>query len=194
MGDTANPDVPISPELIEFKHPANGDAFLLLAANNIVQTVAELGSQPAVRTFGVHYSTALVACRILTNEPGFFSSSGNRNAHGRVPDVDPDRILVLQEYYYHLTVPQADPLYPICLDFDLWQFPQRISSAWERTVSATEENPYVFESWTAISATIKFRDVRCRLSGWRDGLSTAHIIPKEHEVWVCSPEFAFVVF
>jgi hypothetical protein len=179
MKDIANPDVPIYPDFIAIKHPANNESFLLLPANNVLQAPA---NEP--RTFGVHHLTVLTACQILTSETGFLSSSSDReNAEG-VVSTDPDGILTLNQYYYHLINPQTDPLYPICLDFSSWCFPHdQLPQAWERTVSP-DEDIVASDNWSAISTAVKVRDRRCRLSGWRDGITTAHIIPRKDESWV----------
>jgi hypothetical protein len=180
MKDIANPDVPIHPDIISIKHPANNEAFLLLPANNVQQAPP---SEP--RTFGVHHLTVLTACQILTSETGFLSLSSDRENAEDVVSMDPDGILTLKQYYYHLINPQTDPLYPIYLDFSSWRFPHKqLPQAWERTVSPDEDEMFVNDSWSVISSAVKVRDKRCRLSGWRDGISTAHIIPNTEAVWV----------
>jgi len=180
MKDIANPDVPIHPDIIRIKHPVVNEAFLLLPANNLQQAPP---SEP--RPFGVHHLTVLTACQILTSETGFLSLSGDReNAEG-VVSMDPDGILTQKQYYYHLTNPQTDPLYPILLDFSLWRFPHnQLPQAWEQTVSQDEDDMVVNDTWSVISTAVKVRDKRCRLSGWRDGISTAHIVPMKEAVWV----------
>ena len=162
------------------KHPANNEAFLFLPANNVQQAPA---NEP--RTFGVHHLTVLTACQILTSETGFLSLSSDRENSEGVVSMDPDGILTLREYYYHLINPQTDPLYPICLDFSSWRFPHdQLPQAWERTASLDEDEIVAADSWSALSAAVKARDGRCRLSGWRDGITTAHIIPSEEGSWV----------
>ncbi|KAF8333266.1 hypothetical protein F5887DRAFT_1260808 [Amanita rubescens] len=158
MEDIVNPNVPSNPHFIEIKHPANNEAFLLLPANNVQQAPA---NEP--RTFGVRRLAALTACQILTSETGFLSLSRDReNAEG-VVSMDPDGILTLNQYYYHLINPQTDLLYPICLDFSLWLAP---------------------DNWSELSAAVKLRDKRCRLSGWRNGITAAHIIPSKEGSWM----------
>ncbi|KAF8813406.1 hypothetical protein BYT27DRAFT_7180892 [Phlegmacium glaucopus] len=181
MKDIANPDVPIYPNFIIIKHPANDEPFLLLPANNVVQQAP--ANEP--RTFGVHHLTVLTACQILTSHTGFLSLSSDReNAEG-VASMDPDGILTLKEYYYHLTNPQTDPLYPICLDFSSWRFPHdQLPQAWDRTVSLDEDDIVARDNWSVISTAVKTRDRRCRLSGWCDGITTAHIIPNEEGSWM----------
>ena len=181
MEDIVNPDVPFNPHFIEIKHPANNEAFLLLPANNVQQAPA---NEP--RTFGVHSLTALTACQILTSETGFLSLSRDRENAESAVSMDPDGILTINQYYYHLINPQTDPLYAICLDFSLWRFPHgQLPQAWERTVPPDDDGLVAPDNWSALSAAVKLRDKRCRLSGWRDGLTAVHIIPsKEGALWV----------
>ncbi|KAK2467350.1 hypothetical protein APHAL10511_000585 [Amanita phalloides] len=88
-------------------------------------------------------------------------------------------------YYYHLINPQTDPLYPICLNFSLWRFPHgQLPRAWDRTVPQDDDGIVAPENWSALSAAVKLRDKRCRLSGWRDGITTAHIIPSKEGSWM----------
>ena len=175
-----NPDVPSNPHFIEFKHPANNEAFLFLPANNVQQAPA---NEP--RTFGVHYLTALTACQILTSETGFLSLSIDRENAERVVSMDPDGFLTANRYYYHLNNPQTDPLYPTCLDFSSWSFPHgQLPKAWDRTVPLDDDGIVAPDNWSAMSTTVKLRDKRCRVSGWRDGITTAHIIPSKDGPWV----------
>lgn len=83
--------VPIHPDIIHIKHPANYEAFLLLPANNVQQAPP---SEP--RTFGVHHLTVLTTCQILTSGTGFLSSSGDRENEEDVVSMDPDGILTLE--------------------------------------------------------------------------------------------------
>ncbi|KAF8347908.1 hypothetical protein F5887DRAFT_1280974 [Amanita rubescens] len=168
----ANPDVPIQSDIISIKHPANNEAFLLLPANRHHR------ANPALLAF----ITSLFSCCI--SETGFLSPSGDRENEEGVVSMDPDGILTLKQYYYHLINPQADPLYPICLDFSSWRFPHnQLPQGWERTVCPDEDEMVANDSWSVISTAIKVRDKRCRLFGWRDGISTAHIIPTKEAVW-----------
>ena len=92
--------------------------------------------------------------------------------------MDPDGILTPNQYYYHLIKHQTNPLYSICLDFSLWRFPHdQLPQAWERKVSLDEEEIVAPDNWSAISTVVKVLDRRYRLSGWHDGITTAHITP-----------------
>ena len=101
--------------------------------------------------------------------------------------MDPDGILTLNHYYYQLINPQTDPLYPICLDFSLWRFPHgQLPQAWDQTVPLDDDRIVAPDNWSALTAVVKLRDKRCRpsLSGWRDGITTVHIIPSKEGSWV----------
>ena len=182
MDNIVNPEVPENPRLISIIHPENNSPFLGFPANNVVHVQQATSDVP--QTFGAHYFTVISACRILTSETGFLSLSRDRTQ--AAVNMDSDGILTQDRYYYHLDPPPADPLYPICLDFSSWSFPHhQLPKAWEKpSASEDAEQMGVISSWTAMSCVVKARDLRCRLSGWRDGLSTAHIVPKTESSWV----------
>ncbi|KAF8710133.1 hypothetical protein AX14_013428 [Amanita brunnescens Koide BX004] len=99
--------------------------------------------------------------------------------------MDPDGFLTANRYYYHLNNPQTDPLYPTCLDFSSWSFPHgQLPKAWDRTVPLDDDGIVAPDNWSAMSTTVKLRDKRCRVSGWRDGITTAHIIPSKDGPWM----------
>ena len=176
-----NPEVPENPRLISIVHPGNNSPFLGFPANNILQQA----TSDVPQTFGAHYFTVISACRILTSETGFLSLSRDRTL--AAVSMDSDGILTQDRYYYHLDQPPTDPLYPICLDFSSWSFPhQQLPRAWEKPSASADAEQLAYGSWTEMSGMVKARDLRCRLSGWRDGLSTAHIVPKAESSWVVS--------
>ena len=41
------------------------------------------------------------------------------------------------------------------------------------------------KNWTTLSQRIKDRDRACLLSGWKDSLSTARLVGKNDDTWVC---------
>jgi hypothetical protein len=183
-----DPNVPPHPAVIKFKHPGNDETFLHLPCNNVLPT-------GVTRTFGVHNGTALAACEILAKERGFLSTSRNRGDMVARAPQDLDELLTGKTYYYHLSNVPSDTLYPICLDFSLWRFPHRDMPVQWRTVNFSEtQEPIEGSDWTAISARIKGRDSgRCRVSGWRDSVKTAHIVPRKETVWVSTTIFLWAV-
>jgi len=173
-----DPVGPLSlPALVRLYHPANGLPFFVLPAYDL------LHESPL--QFGIHHETLLTIGRILAyNKTGFLSISRNRDAP-RVEE-DLDSVLPGDEYYFHLDMPGTNPLYPICRDFSLWDFPhEQLPTSWTSLPSYSSTLPGFWNpSWDAQSVLIKDRDKRCRISGWKDSLSTAYIIPKTEDVWV----------
>jgi len=117
------------------------------------------------------------------NKLGYLSTSRNRTAERIGSDLDS---ITLSGYYYHLNSPKSDTLYLIYRDFASWEFPHdALSSSWvQGRDPATSLRQ--FSNWTAaLSQRIKDRDLVCLLSGWRDSLTTAHVVGDIYEEWVC---------
>jgi len=167
---------PSSPEFVRLYHPANGLAFFILPAYDL------LSKSPL--QFGIHHETLLTVGRIMAyNKPGFLSTSRERDAPRLEADLD--SVIPVTEYYFHLDRPGTDPLYPICRDFKLWDFPHhQLPTSW-LPPSGSSPLPAVWNSsWDAQSAYVKIRDKVCRVSRWKDSLTTAHVIPRTEEGWV----------
>lgn len=131
----------------------------------------------------IHHETALVACQILAcNKLGYLSTSRDRNAE--CVNVALDSIIPPNKYYYHLNTLQPDALYPICRNFEDWEFPHNaMPSSWQANVSSEH---FWSSDWTTLSQRIKDRDRSCLVSGWKDSLTTAHVVNKEDGDWVCT--------
>jgi len=139
-----------------------------------------------------HRST--IGCILAYNKTGFLSTSRN---HDACVEEDLDSVLPVGKYFFHLDMPGTNPLYPICRDFSLWNFPhERLPTSWTSLPSYTSTLPGFWNSsWDVQSLHIKDRDKLCRVSGWKDSLTTARIIPKTEEVWVskiCCSSYIFV--
>ena len=143
---------PSQPTWVQFWHPANNLAFLRLPT---------LDCCPP--TFGIHYGTAITACQILAcNEKGYLSTSRDGHAHGRI-NADLDSIISPGKYYYHLSSPKSEALYPICCDFSCWKFPhEKLPSAWKQELPEGMTVAWP-TNWTAISERIKSRDIQSRV-------------------------------
>jgi hypothetical protein len=166
---------PEQPVFVRFYHPANGLAFLTLPAYDV------LSRSPL--KFGIHYQTALTACCILAcNKSGYLSTS--RDGSGRVDD-DLDAIIPISKYFYHLDNPGSDALYPLCRDFATWKFPHNcLPISWQ---PAAPTLPSIFTvNWSVQSQRIKERDHACLVTGWKDSLTTAHVVGAAEEDWVRS--------
>ena len=163
---------PYNPKFLTLRHPANDRRFLTLPAYDRLQL-----------QFGVHYETVITACTILAcNRPGYLSKSRTRSAD-RV-SVPLDSILLPDEYYYHLDDnTETGELYPICDNFLNWSFPHgNIPSSWHSAPNSP--TALAAFNWTAVCETIKSRDTGCLISGYKIGLTTAHVVNKEDHNWV----------
>jgi hypothetical protein len=156
--------------MVKFIHPANNASFLSLAANDFV--AAGVGGNPP--TFGLHLGTALLACQIIAfNRTGFLSTSKDR----RAPHIATTVVLLDRRYYFHL-----DDDLPRYLDFSTWVFPHDL----DRGTYGSRERE------SDVSLVVKARDGMCLVSLCRDGLTTAHLVPRVLERWVCLLIVSFV--
>jgi hypothetical protein len=172
--DGRGPPVDDPPSFIRIRHPGNNHTFLELPSFDPVEL--EQGQH------GVHYGTALEACKILAyNKPGYFTTSIGRTSGPVSGPVD--LVMLPGVYYYHLAT-EGQPLYPICCDFRKWTFPHNaLPPEWVPNNTPMESiDPC---NWTAVSQRVKDRDERYRVTGWRDSLSTAHVVPRNEDTWVC---------
>jgi len=171
-----DPYAPEKPTYMDLYHPANGLPFLTLPAYDLLSR--------STLKFGIHHRTAVTACCILAfNKPGCLSTSRDGDS-GRVV-YDLDAIIPSGKYFYHLDNPESNPLYPICHDFATWDFPHStFPSSWQPAESPLPS--YVSLNWTTHSQRIKDRDEACLVSGWKDSLTTAHVVGETYEEWVRS--------
>jgi hypothetical protein len=153
-------------------HPANNLAFHTLPAYDL------LSESPL--QFGILHETLVTAgCILAYTKPGFLSTSRNRGA--RV-EADLDSVIPVTKNYFHPEMPGTNPLYLICRDFKLWEFPHgQLPSSWSSPPSLSVFWNY---SWDVQSVLISNRDQMCRISKWKESLSTAHVIPKTEETWL----------
>ena len=175
---SGRPSVLEKPVYVSFYHPINKGLILTLPKNNVLPSTES--------DFGVHHETALTACQIIAcNKPGFLSTSTNRNDVKDQTSPKRHPFLTSARYYYHLHVQPDDTNYCICVDFALWSFPHHnLPPSWVRE-TPLEDAGFERSNWTAISAGVKERDPRCRISGWIDNKLTAHIVPADQIEWVC---------
>jgi hypothetical protein len=172
--------------MVKFIHPANDASFLSLAANDFV--AAGVGGNPP--TFGLHLGTALLACQVIAlNRPGFLSTSRDRRAP-HIATTPRDVSLLARRYYFHLD--EDLPQYPICLDFSTWEFPHAMVLPGTIWTGGPQEAGMMVERESDVSLVVKVRDGMCLASLCRDGLDTAHLVPRVMERWVCLLIVSFV--
>jgi hypothetical protein len=162
-----------SVNFVRFRHPGNDANFLSLPAYDPTDA-----THPQ---YGIHLRTALTACQIIAyNKPGYFTERRQRTAPSITYSMDD--VIPARTYYYHLESQGSSPMYPICRDFRRWRFEHdAFPSAW---VSNSPASDIIHCNWTALSQKVKSRDAKCLVSGERDSLNTAHIVPKAEVEWV----------
>jgi len=145
--------VPTNPSFVSFCHPTNERIFLSLPKNNVLPSTQE--------TFGVHQETARTACQIIaSNEPGFLSTSTNRNDINAQMSPVRHPFLTSRRHYYHLATQPEAPNYRICINFAFWSFPHdHFPPLWARA-TPIEDEELQGTHWSDISGRIKQRDLR----------------------------------
>ena len=105
-------------------------------------------------------------------------------------NVDLDSIISEspRKYYYYLSSPETEVLYPICRDFSCRKFPHKsLPPAWKNELPNSDQPSVAWPSnWTAISDRIKARDTECLISGWKDSLTTSFAKTDKYTPQNCS--------
>ncbi|OAF60149.1 hypothetical protein VC83_02784 [Pseudogymnoascus destructans] len=93
-------------------------------------------------------------------------------------------------YYFHLPHDDDDDdedtrsPYPIVPTFREWPFPHdQLPPSWTQTAPPELlEQPQTY-SVSSLTMALRQRDVTCRITGYREGLQTAHVCPQAEEDW-----------
>jgi hypothetical protein len=162
-------------------HPANDLPFLRLFRSDVSPSSSD-SNKPV---YGIHHETLLTAATILAcNEPGYLSTSLNPSS--RVDDP-PDTVLLGKVYYFYLLTPHPQHpsyLYPLCRNFKYWRFPHgALPHSWSHA-RPRKEDIKRGEDDEINEFLVENRDKVCLVSGWKDGLSVAHLVPEDHNSWV----------
>ena len=184
---------------IKFRHPGYSDAcelnvFLTLKAFDRAQGGA------------LHYGTAHVACAIVAGNAwdGYFALKRG----GAKLNLSNDSLLTERSYYFHVPPSpswQAQPTasdsqavrdllpfrYPLYGSFREWRFPHDdIPPAWsdipQGHTTAASGYEYTFSDSTSVSSVagaVINRDRGCVVTGYGDGLESAHLCPKSETKW-----------
>jgi hypothetical protein len=172
----------IQPAMVRFSHPENNIAFVSLPAYDPTGIEGQ---------YGIHLRTALVACQIIAfNKPGYLTAVRERTGDRITGLGDLDHVIPAGTYYYHLEVQEPNRLYPICRDFRRWPFPHELPQEW-MAPDDVPPNDIVPGTWSVVSDRVKVRDKKCLVTGARDSLTTAHVVPRAQEAWVCGIARAF---
>ncbi|KAL1796175.1 hypothetical protein ACET3X_004715 [Alternaria dauci] len=187
------PKLPRRPQIL-FRHPGYDDSinvlFKLYAIDMETGGGRGNGEEASQRpeTPGLYAQFALDACAIIAGNrfDGWLSTS--RNSDTRDTRVDPNSTLVERSYYYHLDHneaidgPVGDP-YRIVPNFREWHFPHdQIPAHWEQ-LSANATSLDSARPPSNLTMALQMRDGSCRISGYREELQVAHIVPQAEGDW-----------
>ncbi|RMZ72365.1 endoglucanase type c [Pyrenophora seminiperda CCB06] len=186
------------PRMLTFRHPSYDDegfknVLFRLYAVDIERDASHHNEQDASQRpglKGLYTQFALDACAIIAGNrtEGWLSTLRNPQ-QARDNRVDANSILHEDDYYFHLPQDEnadgfTDP-YPTVRTFSEWIFPhQRIPPYWQQLPAPSKE-PFLYtpaNSWELTSA-VRYCDRHCRISGHRDELQVAHIVPQDEAAW-----------
>ncbi|RPB22140.1 hypothetical protein L211DRAFT_351032 [Terfezia boudieri ATCC MYA-4762] len=171
----------------------------LPAYDKVFLTGAVVGSSSGSNSsqWGVHHGLVLWACQILAcNAQGFLSTTKPRDilANGDANDWDSvvdqhtrnrdlDSLLVPDIYYFYTTDRATDIPYPICSSFRDWMWPAQIPPEWHQPGDLNNQPRAAGSTYVA---EVRGRDRSCRITGFSDAGSVAHLIPLEEADWFVS--------
>ncbi|KAF8423065.1 hypothetical protein EV426DRAFT_603704 [Tirmania nivea] len=172
----------------------------LPAYDKVFQTGAVVGSSSSGSNssqWGLHHGLVLWACQILAcNTQGFLSTTkpkdilanGDENDWDSVVDQhirnrDLDTLLVPDIYYFYTTDRPTEIPYPICSSFRDWMWPAEIPPEWHQPGGFCNQG---LAAASAYVAEVRGRDRSCRITGFSDAGSVAHLIPREEANWFVS--------
>lgn len=129
--------VPTDAPFIQFRHPGyqtGYDLMFRLSANDRCSPAADTDTPvPALAPqWGIHHGTALQACTIVACNLDGVLSPVRLGRQSDVPVSSPQDVLTESSYWFYPRgwSPTDEP-YPVCPDFDNWQFPhESIPTDW----------------------------------------------------------------
>jgi HNH endonuclease len=145
---------------------------------------------------GLHHGTALLICGIIADNTwnGWLS----RTKDGEPLGSGPEDLLVETEYFFFVPWPESTGIghrtgpykYPIIPTFREWPFPhQHPPPGWSFNPDHFPLRPVLpAASVSSYSQAVKDRDRGCCVSGYLDGVESAHVCPQEEETWFMEQE------
>ncbi|KAH8701326.1 hypothetical protein GQ44DRAFT_732977 [Phaeosphaeriaceae sp. PMI808] len=182
---------------IFFRHPGYDDSnnvlFKLYAMDTDTDgshNTEQDGSQ-ALGIPGLYAQFALDACAVIAgNRTDGWLSTLRDPDDARKAQIDAASILHARNYYFHLDRENgtdddsgSDEPYPIVPTFREWRFPHdRIPAHWQQLSPNAAPLDSIF-SPSNLTTALQIRDGSCRISGHREGLQVAHIVPQAELDW-----------
>ncbi|PVH72188.1 hypothetical protein DL98DRAFT_470762 [Cadophora sp. DSE1049] len=179
---------------IIFRHPGYDDARNVLL-KLFAPDASSFSSSYSSSGFGLHAGYALAACGVVAGNRWDGWLSEHRHRHGdespRITFCAADRDKMLDKYSYYFHLPDEDDddnnarsPYPIVPTFREWSFPHdQLPPSWTQSAPLeVPEQPQTY-SVSGLTTALRQRDVSCRITGYREGLQTAHVCPQAEEDW-----------
>jgi hypothetical protein len=159
---------------ILFRHPGYDDGNNVLFKLQAPDTDDD--GQP-----GLYAQLAIDACAIITGDyagRGWLSLLRDDSA-----PIDPTSTLHERSYYFHLDA--AEEPYPIVPNFRQWIYPHdRLPLHWQQLASeANRASSNTTLAPSNLTIALLMRDGSCRLSGCREQLQVAHVVPQSEVDW-----------
>ncbi|KAK4978309.1 hypothetical protein LTR28_006308 [Elasticomyces elasticus] len=143
----------------------------------------------ATRRPGLYAQLALDACAVIAGNrtDGWLSPLRDADA-ARNARVDAVSTLRERDYYFHLdrepgSASGSDDPYAIVPTFREWRFPHdRIPAHWQQMAPNGASLDSIY-SPSNLTAALQVRDGSCRMSGCREELQVAHVVPQAELDW-----------
>jgi hypothetical protein len=180
---------PPSRFFIFFRHPGYDDSnnvLFKLHASDTATACSRDGEPAQPSRAGLYAQFALDACAIIAD---------NRNDGWLSTDRDPElarnnrvaatSILHARSYYFHLEGTDGSDLpYPIVPSFREWRFPHdRLPAHWAQLLSSSNTTSNAPFTPSNLTAALTVRDGCCRITGHKEELQVAHIVPQMEVDW-----------
>jgi hypothetical protein len=159
---------------ILFRHPGYDDGNNVLFKLQAPDTDDD--GQP-----GLYAQLAIDACAIVT---GDFAGRGWLSLlRDDCAPIDPTSTLHERSYYFHLDA--AEDPYPIVPNFRQWIYPHDcLPLHWQQlTPEANRASSSITLAPSNLTTALLMRDGSCRLSGCREQLQVAHVVPQSELDW-----------
>lgn len=180
---------PPSRFFIFFRHPGYDDStnvlFKLHASDTATACIRD-GEPARPSRPGLYAQLALDACAIVAdNRTDGWLSTDRDPELARNNRVAAGSTLHARSYYFHLEdIDGSDLPYPIVPSFREWRFPHdRLPAHWAQLSSSSNTTSNATFTPSNLTAALTVRDGCCRITGHKEELQVAHIVPRVELDW-----------
>ena len=180
---------PPSRFFIFFRHPGYDDSnnvLFKLHASDTAPTCCRDGEPAQHRGPGLYAQFALDACAIVAdNRTDGWLSSDRDPELARNNRVAAGSTLHARSYYFHLEDSEGSDLpYSIVPSFREWSFPHdRLPAHWAQLSSPSNTTSDATFTPSNLTAALTVRDGCCRITGHKEELQVAHLVPQAELDW-----------